>query len=181
MWTRRRTTIWINTLGGIAVLGSYAACIGLYPEAVGNFWGGVPEALRSVYTLNMGFAAAGYFAFTFFLLYRLNAGSAASASGGWGYGTFNTLYALVLIPSALWMPLTFVMLESPSPALWLAIRAVLAAVGIGSLGILFGLLVARPAQPTWVHRGAVLGSVFFCLQTAVLDAIVWPAYFAVSA
>jgi hypothetical protein len=166
--------ILINVLGGIAVLGSYAWCLTRYPAGAGDFWGGVPDGLRPVYTVNMFLAAAGYFAFTFFLVFRLAPGDGAR---GLGRGTFNALYALILAPSALWMPLTFAMLESPSDGFWWAVRLTLAAVGIGSLGLLAGLVVVRPSPPTWAHRLAVVGSVAFCLQTAVLDALVWPAFF----
>ena len=55
---------------GIAVLGSYAYCLTNHPGPNGDFWGGVPDALRPVYTVNMFLAAAGYLAFTFFLMFR---------------------------------------------------------------------------------------------------------------
>jgi hypothetical protein len=167
----------INLIGGTAVLGSYAYCLSAYPAQAGDFWGDVPDALRPVYTVNMGLAAVGYFAFSYFLMFRLD----TSANGGRriGIGTFNALYALILIPSALWMPLTFAMLESPSDGLWWAIRLTLAGVGIGSVGLLVGLLAARPDPPSVSHRLAVAGCVAFCCQTAILDALVWPAYFPV--
>jgi hypothetical protein len=86
---------------------------------------------------------------------------------------------LILIPSALWMPLTFAMLEAPSDGLWWAIRLTLAAVGVGSLGLLAGLVAVRPSSPSLAHKLAVVGSLAFALQTAVLDAAVWPAFFPV--
>jgi len=165
----------INLVGGLSVLASYAYCLIAYSAQAGDFWGGVPDGLRPLYTVNMGLAAVGYFAFTYFLLYRLKPGM--SDSGRFGLGTFNALYAMILLPSALWMPLTFAMLESPSDGVWWAIRLTLAAVGIGSLGLLAGLVVVRPRSPSLAHRLAVAGSVAFCCQTAILDAVVWPAYF----
>ena len=165
----------INLLGGLAVLGSYAFCLIAYSAQAGDFWGGVPDGLRSLYTVNMGLAAAGYFAFTYFLMYRFK--PAAGDSKRFGFGTFNALYALILLPSALWMPLTFAMLESPSDGLWWVIRLTLVAVGIGSLGLLAGLVAVRPRSPSLAHKLAIAGSVAFCCQTAILDALVWPAYF----
>lgn len=175
MISQRQTLALINLFGGIAVLGSYAYYLTTHPDQAGDFWGGVPDGLRPLYTVNMFLAAAGYFAFTFFIMYRLR----PSSHGGvrFGLGTFSALYALILIPSALWMPLTFAMIEAPSDGLWWAIRLTLAAVGIGSLGLLAGLVVVRPSPPSWAHRLAVIGSLAFCLQTAVLDAVVWPAFF----
>jgi ABC-type amino acid transport system permease subunit len=95
------------------------------------------------------------------------------------FGVFNAIYALILIPSALWMPLTFAMLEAPSEGLWWTIRLTLAAVGIGALGLLAGLVAVRPSGPSLAHKLGVAGSVAFFSQTAVLDALVWPAYFSV--
>ena len=83
----------------------------------------------------------------------------------------------MLIPSALWMPLTFAMLDAPSPSLWLAIRAVLALVGLGSLGLVVAVATAQPLRAPIGRAVAVAGAIAFSFQTAVLDAIVWPAYF----
>jgi hypothetical protein len=175
MLAQRRAMSLINVLGGLAVLGSYAFCLITYSAQAGDFWGGVPDGLRSVYTVNMGLAAGGYFAFTYFLMYRLK--PTTSSSGRFGLGTFNALYATILIPSALWMPLTFAMLEAPSDGLWWVIRLTLAAVGIGSIGLLVGLVMVRPSMPSLAHKLAIVGSLAFCCQTAILDALVWPAYF----
>ncbi len=177
MFSRRRAMARINLLGGLAVLGSYAYCLTAYSAQVGDFWGGVPDGLRSVYTINMVFAAAGYLTFTYFLMYRFK--STTGSVRRFGFGTLNVLYLLILIPSALWMPLTFAMLESPSEGLWWIIRLTLFAVGIGSLGLLAILVMVRPRSPSLAHSLAVAGSLAFCLQTAVLDALVWPAYFPV--
>lgn len=177
MLSQRRAMARINLFGGLAVLGSYAFCLIAYSSEAGDFWGGVPDALRPLYTVNMGLAAAGYFAFTYFLMYRMK--PTMGAGGRFGFGTFNVLYALILLPSALWMPLAFAMLESPSDGLWWVIRLTLVAVGIGSLGLLAGLVAVRPRSPSVPHKLAVAGSLAFCAQTAILDALVWPAYFPV--
>lgn len=179
MLSGRRTMAGINLLGGLAVLGSYAYCLTAYSAPAGDFWGGVPDGLRPLYTVNMGLAAAGYFAFTYFLMYRSK--PEVHEGGRFGVGTFNALYAMILVPSALWMPLTFSMLESPSDGLWWTIRLTLAAVGVGSLGLLAGLIAVRPRAPSVAHKLAIAGSLAFCSQTAILDALVWPAYFPWSA
>jgi hypothetical protein len=121
-------------------------------------------------------AAAGYFAFSYFVFFRLEP-ERVRIAGRFGYRTFHLLYALILIPSALWMPLTFAMLESPGADLWLAVRGVLTLTGLGSLGLLMAIATARPADGQVARSLALLGCAFFCLQTAVLDAVIWPAYF----
>jgi hypothetical protein len=167
---------WINLLGGVAVLGSYAWGLAANPLTRGDLWGGVPDALRPLYSANMLLAAAGYFAFSFFVFFRLDP-ARARVFGRFGFGAFHMLYALILVPSALWLPLTFAMLEAPSGALWLAIRAALALVGVGSLGLLAAVATAGPSPARIARGAAVAGALAFSLQTAVLDALVWPAYF----
>jgi hypothetical protein len=158
------------------VLGSYAYGFLAHASSLGEVWGGIPLALRPLYTGSMFAAAAGYFAFTFFVLFRLDPRE-TRISARLGYAGFLWLYALILVPSALWMPLTFAMLEAPNAWLWGAIRLVLAAVGVGSLGLVLALRSAGPTDPTFARGLALAGALAFSFQTAVLDALVWPAFF----
>jgi len=166
----------INITGGIAVLFSYIQGLLTHPEAGPLLWGEVPAVLMPLYTVSMFSAAAGYLLFTWFISFHLNADEVKIA-GRFSYILFNALYILILAPSALWMPLTFIMLEQPSLVTWVAIRVVLAAVGIGSAGMLAALLSVRPRAPLWAFIPAVIGAIAFCVQTALLDALVWPAFF----
>lgn len=176
MHPQRLALAWINVLGGLAVLGSYAWGFVAHPETVGALWGGVPEGLRPVYTANMFLAAGGYFLFTHFVLLRL-APDSTRVGARFGYGVFPLLYLLVLVPSALWMPLTFLLIEAPSAALWWLVRLDLALVGVGSVGLLAALLSLRAPASARGRVAAVAGLIPFIVQTAVLDALVWPAYF----
>lgn len=171
-----RSLLWLNLLGGSAVLGSYVHGLASHPLTRGGLWGGVPESLRPLYTVSMLLAAAGYFAFSFFVFFRLDP-PRTRVFGRFGFGAFHALYALILLPSALWLPLTFAMLEAPSGALWTAIRVTLALVGLGSLGLVAALASARPPDAPIARAVAVAGALLFSFQTAVLDAWVWPAYF----
>lgn len=171
----KRRMLWINVLGGVAVLGSYAWGIATQPEP-GAVWGGVPEGLKPLYTISMVTAAAGYFLFSGFLLFGVDAERARFA-GRHRFALVHALYLLILVPSALWMPLTFAMLAQPSPALWAAIRVVLGLVGIGSVGLLWAVATVEPRTPRVAHVLAIVGLIAFAIQTAVLDAVVWPAYF----
>jgi hypothetical protein len=173
-----RSLLWLNVLGGIAVLGSYVYGLASNPLTRGALWGELPEALRPFYTVNMFLAAAGYFAFSSFVFRRLDP-ERTRIAGGFGFRAFHVLYAAILVPSALWLPLTFEMLEAPSAALWLAIRVSLALVGLGSLGLMSAVASAAPYSAPGARRAALVGAFFFSLQTALLDALVWPAYFPV--
>jgi hypothetical protein len=169
------TLLWLNLVGGVAVLGSYAWGLAAHPLTRGALWGGVPDSLRPLYTASMLLAAVGYFAFSFFVFFRLD--PRRDRVGPFGFGVFLALYALILLPSALWLPLTFAMLEAPSAALWAAIRGVLALVAAGSLGLVAAVAVAAPVDSPVARGIAVAGALAFSFQTALLDALVWPAYF----
>ncbi|MFC1847924.1 hypothetical protein ACFLXV_01255 [Chloroflexota bacterium] len=168
----------INIIGGILVIGSYLLGARAHPGRAGEAWGNVPASIKPMYTVSMLTAAAGYFAFSYFIIFRLDPAEIA-ATNSFSYPVFILAYALILFPSAMWMPLTFAMLENPSRLLWWAIRVTLFVVGIGSLGLLALLLILNHNEPMWLLWLAVAGAILFCIQTAFLDAVVWPIYFPV--
>lgn len=176
MHAKKWLMLFINLVGGSAVLGSYVYGVLTHPGAGELLWGGVPQSFRPFYTAGMFLAATGYFAFTYFILFRLNPKDTQVASR-FGFGVFNSLYAAILIPSALWMPLTFLAVEQSSLVLLWMVRVVLVVVGVASLGLLFALMKVKPRRPLWAYRMAVIGSVGFCIQTVLLDAIVWGVFF----
>ena len=173
---QKKRLAWIVLAGGIAVLASYAYSLAIDPAVRAGLWGDVPPALLPGYVVSMALAAAGYFIFTTFLFVHVDPDQARIA-GRFGYSLFHALYLLILGPSALWLPLTAAMIQQPSSALWLAIRLVLALVGLGSVGLLLALLTLRPRRPRTAYWLAAAGAVAFCIQTAVLDLFVWTAYF----
>ncbi len=165
----------INVIGGIAVLGSYVIWLGANPETRGLLWGGIPEPIRAAYTVSMFAAAFGYFPFSAYFLTAVDADEFRVGTAG--FGAVNLLYALALFPSALWMPLTFAVIESSSWWLWIANRVCLAVVGGAAIGLLVVLLTHCPRGPVWFLALAIAGAIPFCAQTALLDATVWPLYF----
>ena len=176
MHPQKRVLLGIILVGGPAVLGSYVIGLLTHSASRAAIWGGVPHEIRPVYTVSMLLAALGYFAFTYLILFRLDA-SVVRMAGRFRFGLFNVLYAIILFPSAAWMPLTVAMVERPSAGLWLAIRLVLAAVGVASAGLVAALFSLKPRRPDRVYWLAVMGSIAFCFQTTVLDALVWTALF----
>ena len=173
---KKKQLLIIILVGGIAVLGSYVLGPLTQPGAATLLWGGVPQEVRPFYTVGMFLGAGGYFAFTYYLLFRL-APDTTRVAGRFGFGLFNALYTAILLPSALWMPLTLLAVEQPSPALLWLVRIVLGVVGAASLGLFFALRKVRPPQTSWAYRLAMVGSLFFCIQTVILDALVWSAFF----
>jgi hypothetical protein len=165
----------INAICGGAVIFSYVNGITGHPQSGNALWGNVPRSLMPVYTASMFTAAAGYLVFTYYIIFRLNPETARVE--GFGYWIFSLIYLLILVPSALWMPFTFRMIENPSLVTWIIIRAVLAIVGIASIVMLASIVRVSPHVQGPSHILAIIGCVAFCIQTAVLDAIVWTGYF----
>ncbi len=157
----------LNAIGGIAVLGSYAWGLGLFPELRDAMWGGVPEHWRGLYTVNMFFAAAGYLiAFGYWL----------SASDATTRRSLVLPYSLILWPSALWMPLTVAVLETGIDLVWWLTWLNLALVAVGGLWVWFALF-RHTTQAPWFRALAALFFSFFVLQTALLDGVIWPLNF----
>ena len=176
METEQIILLVINLLGGTAVVGSYIHGIKTHPNTRGKAWGNVPAGLKLWYTLSMLTAAAGYLAFAYFILFEADPDD-IEILGGDGFWVFYIICAAILIPSALWMPLTFSMIERPRGAKWFAIRLVLVVVGIASIGLLASLITLELGEPPAAYRASVIGICFFCIQTALLDALIWPVYF----
>lgn len=174
----QRSLLLVNVLGGAAVLGSYWAGFASHTGDAGALWGGVPSWLQPFYTASMLAAAAGYFPFFHLLVFAVDP-ERVRVAGRFGFGLFHVLFALILVPSALWMPLTFRVVDSWDPGLWLAIRVVLATVGLASVALLAALLRLEPVPSRGARTLAVAGAALFCVQTALLDATVWTSFFPV--
>ena len=82
----------------------------------------------------------------------------------------------VNMPSVVWLPLLAFYGADPTPMLWLTIRVVLFLVG-GGASLVAYMLIRRAAHGPAVAWVAVVMFFFFWLQTMVLDALIWPAYY----
>ena len=175
MDTRRRALIFLILIGGPSVLGSYVLAFVLEPTIRTGLWGGVPDAIRPLYTVNMLLAAVGFFPVTWLLGFQTPIDEFRGRTG-LAWEALIGSYAAILMPSALWLPLTAIYLQNPSPGLWVAIRLVLFAVGAGATALGY-MLIRRASLGSPFAQVAVLAFFFFWLQTAVLDALVWPWFY----
>jgi hypothetical protein len=166
----------INILGGVAVIGSYI--LGLRGQSGGTniLWGGVPGDIRPVYTVSMILSALGYFAFIYYIFFRLDPAQ-VKIFGISGFVMFYVIFLLILIPSALWMPLTNTYVGNPSTGIWIGIRTVLAIVGLSSIALLCALVTLQGKVPGVAYWLAIIGSGYFAFHTTILDAIIWAALF----
>lgn len=170
-----RAFLLLNALGGAAVLGSYALGLRDNPALAERLWGSMDEGWKRIFKLTMSGAAIGYFPMTWFVARHLPRGlRVGSMPLPW---VFFVAYALVLLPSALWLPLTVRHFADPSHLRWLCVRLDLFAVGLGSTALVTMLYAVRAAVKAPIaYRFAVAGAVAFWLQTAVFDAMIWPSF-----
>ncbi|MGB3051136.1 MAG: hypothetical protein WBB42_09055 [Polyangiales bacterium] len=177
----RHKKIWlaINVVGGIAVLGSYAHGLITHAQTRDMLWGNMPTPLQSIYGVTMWLATAGYLVFMHQVFFRVDAGEARVGQHS-GFGVINACCALVVFPSALWLPLTFAYLDRPSTTLWLVIRTDLFLVGIGAIGLIVAMFNLRPRFTNRAGVIIIVALLAFALQTAFLDPFVWPAFFRTS-
>lgn len=166
----------INLVGGIAVIGSYIYGLNTQPDGANILWGGVPSSIRPIYSVSMILAALGYFAFIYFIFFRL-VPSEVLVGGRFSFSLFYIIFLGILIPSALWMPLTNIYVGSPSTGMWIGIRTILALVGFASIALLWALISLQTKVPGVSYWLAVIGSGYFAFHTVILDAIIWAALF----
>lgn len=177
MHPMKRNLLLVNLIGGSAVLGSYVWGFSSIPNAGELLWGGVPAVLRPVYTINMFLAAAGYFFFSTFLLRQIPAATRVGKRPA--LPVFTVLYTIILAASALWLPLSHQAFSQSSAFYALLVKLDLAIVALSSLGLFYALFKIQPNLPAWHHVMAILGAGLFCVQTVILDAIIWSLYFPV--
>jgi hypothetical protein len=172
MGTQQIILLIINILGGAAVMLSYV--YGLKGQAGGAnvLWGNVPEGIRPLYTVSMIISALGYFAFIYYILFRID-----PATSDISYYYFFAIFIVILGASAFWMPLTNMFVSNGGTGLWIAVRTVLALVGLGSIALVWALLASNPATRGAAYWLAVGGAGYFAFHTAILDGIVWAALF----
>jgi len=166
----------INIVGGIGVLVSYAHGLMTQVELRGGLWGTVPVSIQPYYTMCMVLAALGYFFFTAYIIIYVPFGS-EHIFGTFSFKLINLLYAGFIIPSAFWISMTFSMMISPNPLLWIGIRSILFIVGFSSVGLLGAFIFSEFDKSSWLYYAGIIGLIPFCVQTMILDALIWPTYF----
>jgi hypothetical protein len=176
MATQQIILLVINVIGGAAVIGSYIFGLNAQAGGANVLWGGVPANIRPVYTVSMVLSALGYFAFLYYILFRLTP-SEVSIAGIFGFSLFYAIFLVILIPSAFWMPLTNLYVGNPSTAILVGIRTVLVLVGLASIALVWALLSLQGKVPGISYWLAVGGSAYFAFHTAILDAVVWSVLF----
>ena len=166
----------INVVGGAAVIGSYVFGLAGHSGGANVLWGNISTSVRPLYFVSMILAALGYFAFLYFILFRIVPDQTQIANR-FGFNLFYWIFIGILVPSALWMTFTYAWVANPGMGWWVAVRAVLIIVGLASCALVWALLSLQSRQPPLLYWMAVGGSAYFAFHTAVLDMIIWPMLF----
>ena len=166
----------INIAGGIAVIGSYIYGLNAQSAGTAVLWGGVPENIQPIYAVSMIISAVSYFAFLYYLLFKLNP-KEITIYKKFGYSLYYWIFIAILLPSAFWMPLTNLYVANPVIAYWILIRIVLFVVGFASLALVWALIKTSPYTEGIPRRAAIAGSIYFTFHTLILDAVVWAQLF----
>ncbi len=164
----------INFIGGPLVLLSYI--IGLKAgKSADILWGGTPKKIRGVYTISMLISAISFLitsVFIFLIIKDPNILLPYSLS----MSIFNILYTILLLCSAIWIPLVNRIVNKPSKFVWLSIRLGLIFVGLSALGILMLLIGITPQPTTLIYWISIAGMGIFFIHTGILDAFLWPYF-----
>lgn len=166
----------IIMFGGIGVVASYIIGAIKNPVGASALWGGVPKNVIPLFALGMIFSAIGFLATTYYIFFKVDAAQ-VRIWPGLDFRFFVAVYLLILVPSALWMTLTVRMVKNPGPGFEAGIRTVLILTAIGALLMLISMATISPRITDWSWWLAVIGSAFFFLHTAVLDAVIWTILF----
>ena len=176
MLTWKIVTAVIVVLGGIGVVSSYIIGAVKNPVGASALWGGVPKNVIPYYTLGMFLSAIGFLATSYYIFFKVDAADVRVLQA-LDFRFFIIVYLLILVPSALWMTLTIRMVKNPNPGFAAGIRTVLILTAIGALLMLLSMITINPRVMDWTWWLAVIGSAFFFIHTALLDAIIWTILF----
>lgn len=167
------TFVLANIIGGVAVLGSYALGLSLYPQYREALWGNVHGNLRLIFALSMLLAAAGYLIFCYVYIRQVGSDPYWQRKHLGSY-SISWLSIVFLASASFWMPGCIAYIHTRQVIWWV--------VSVTSLWITALSLLAM----TWVTSGSlwaptptvskyysVVGLAYTTFHCLVIDAIVW--------
>lgn len=176
MGKSKRLLLVINLIGGVSVVSSYLVTILTYPGSLMDFWGRIPDSLIRLYSILIILSAVSYILFTAYIL-SINAPKPQLIWKRFGYRGFHLSYLLILIPSALWMPLTRFYLDSPSMRRWSLVEMDLRLVAVGSTLLLIQFAGIRPVKRRLFYALSLVALLVFFIQTSIIDPFFWTSGF----
>ena len=142
-------------------------------------WGNIDKGLQKFYTFSMIMTTVSFLAIIVFIQNVLNDDTEIFGkkfkNGGFDY-YFQPL-ALIILPSIIWMPITYLYLKKPNILWRYAIVAILATVALGGCLLMYAL--QNTNYKTLInnnlhsYNAALIGSKYLAFHLTVLDAIYW--------
>lgn len=162
---------------GTLVLVSYGYGVSHAPDTTA-LWGGIEWSQAKFIVPFMFLAAFGFLMYWWIILYQNEASGIDELrwpwgeSNGHGSGRLLLAFALVVIPSALWLEATIYHIEHESSWTPMLVVGVLMLVCLGN--IMMGLLAFSARQDGVPGGGAMLvGAVLLGIQCIIFDGIYW--------
>ena len=178
--TRQLVLIFTFVFGPL-VLASYVYGIS-HADKPQDLWGGIPLSWQTYIVPFMFIAAAGFLIYWWIVFFQFGQDTFSSLHWPWGYSDGNgairllLAYALVLIPSALWLESTLFHLSNNYSWTPVLVIGILMMVAIGN--IMLGLLAYGAYQDGVNGSGLMMiGAVMLGIQCIVNDCIIWSLKF----
>ena len=178
--TRQLVLIFTFVFGPL-VLASYVYGIS-HADKPQDLWGGIPLSWQAYIVPFMFIAAAGFLIYWWIVFFQFDQDTFSSLHWPWGYSDGNgairllLAYALVLIPSALWLESTLFHLSNNYSWTPVLVIGILMMVAIGN--IMLGLLAYGAYQDGVNCSGLMMiGAVMLGIQCIVNDCIIWSLKF----
>lgn len=167
----------VNIFGGMAVLGGYAWCLVTYPENRDALWGGVNGTLRSIFTLSMFLAAAGYITFCYVTIFQVGE-QTLDIDTVFGTNRIVILAIVFLASAATWMPSLIAFIRNGEGHWWAVCTLSLWVTAI-SLLLMTGVTAISPVDgiAKTSLNASVAGLAYTTFHCLFLDAIVWVALY----
>ena len=168
--------IFINIIFGSLVLLSYYKGVNREPELSLKLWGGVPKVLQPYIVASMFISALGYFFFTANFLLNVNS-EEVKFLGKFNYWSLCVVYLFILIPSALWIELSFSYMKSGDINTWYYTISTLYCVAIFSVILLLFTVDTYVDNNSKLYLPSVIGASLFAFHTLFLDGLIWTFFF----
>ena len=144
-----------------------------------KLWGNIDKGLQSIYTYSMFITTLCFLSIIFFIHTSVNADTKVFGTkfGEGGFDYYFQPLALIILPSMIWMPLTYLYLIDGSFLWRYAIVATLMAVALGSCLLMYALQNTIPKEMInnrlRARNVAVNASKYVAFHLTILDAIYW--------
>ena len=174
--TRQLVLVFTFVMGPM-VLASYAYGVS-HSEDPTELWGGIPESWQTFIVPFMFLAAIGFIMYWYIVFFYFEEGVMDSLRWPWGdsdgMGASRLLltFALIMIPSALWLESTIFHMENDYSWTPILVVGTLLLTSIGN--VMMGL-IAVSAYQDGLDRSSlmIVGSVFMAIQCILNDFVIW--------